>query len=120
LIKSSPPSKITREDLLIVVESTGIQSPYKSKVNLSRQLCLSLQRFVKRCRQRRQRDPINTVQDPFGDLFMGFKEKRKPVLQSIMNHHGLLTTQEKRLSSEEMRNSFSQHKGIFSSTRVNL
>jgi hypothetical protein len=43
LIKSSPPSKITTEDLLIVVESTGIQSPYESKVNLRRQLCLSLQ-----------------------------------------------------------------------------
>jgi hypothetical protein len=40
---------------------------------------------------------------------MSFEEKRKPVLQAIMNHHGLLIGQEKGLSSEDMWNAIMSH-----------
>jgi len=40
---------------------------------------------------------------------MGFKGKQRPVLESIMNHHGLLVSRETKLSSEDMRNTIVSH-----------
>lgn len=40
---------------------------------------------------------------------MGFEDKRKPVLESIMNHHGLLINRESKLSLEDMRRAIASH-----------
>ena len=40
---------------------------------------------------------------------MGFDGKRKPVLESIMNHHGLLVGPRSKLSSEDMRSEIIFH-----------
>lgn len=109
LLKASTPSQITTEDLLLVVESTGNQEPYKNRLYLRRRVLTSLQAFVSRCRQRVQRDLTDATSDPFGDLFMGFEGKRRPVLESIMNHHGLLVGQQPKLSSEHMWNALVSH-----------
>ena len=90
LLKNSTPSVITTEDLLLFVQSTGDQSPYETRLSLRRRVLASLQTFTVRCHRRTQHDVANINEDPFGDLFMGFKDKRKAVLESVMNHHGLL------------------------------
>ena len=109
ILKTSSPSQVNTQDLLITVESTGKQQHYQSKVNLRHQACTSLQVFLQRCQQRFQRHPRDIEQDPFGDLFMGFECKRKPVLQSIMNHHGLVVDGQRRQSTEEMRHVIISH-----------
>ena len=109
LLKDSTPSKIATEDLLLIVESTGNQSPYDHKINLRRRVIASLDAFLLRCRHRAQRDAVNCINDPFGDLFMGFEGKRKPVLESIMNHHGLIVEQQTKFSLENMRDAIVSH-----------
>jgi len=52
---------------------------------------------------------VKNTNDPFGDLFMGFETRPRPVLESIMNHHGLLVSQQPRLSSEEMQRTIISH-----------
>ncbi len=72
-LKSSPRLKITTEDLLLIVESTGNQQPYESKVNLCRRVLTSLHAFVRHCHQRVQCNPqsVNVIKDPFDDGFRG-------------------------------------------------
>ena len=93
LLKNSTPSQVTTEDLLLIVESTGYQSPYERSSRLQRRVLASLDAFLVCCRQRMQRDVFNWINDPFSDLFMGFDTKRRPILESIMNHHGLLISE---------------------------
>jgi len=52
LLKESLPSVISTEDLLLVVESTGNQAPYKHIVNLHRQVLASLDVFLHLCCRR--------------------------------------------------------------------
>jgi len=40
---------------------------------------------------------------------MGFETKRKPVLESIMSHHGLLITRQGMMSSDDMHNTIVSH-----------
>lgn len=48
--------------------------------------------------------------DPYGELFMGFEGKSRPVLQAIMDHHGLsLCTPSQKLTAEEMRRRIMSH-----------
>jgi hypothetical protein len=101
LLNHSSASKVSTEDLLLV-ESTGNQLPYESKLHLCRGVLNSLHAFLLRCCQRLQRDASNLTTDPFGDLFMGFEGKRKPVLESIMNHHGPLVPQDSKLSVDKI------------------
>ena len=108
-LKNSTSSKITTEDLLLIVQSTGHQSPYEKRTNLRRRVLASLDAFLVRCRQRQQRSTVKNTNDPFGDLFMGFETRPRPVLESIMNHHGLLVSQQPRLSSEDMRRTIISH-----------
>ena len=109
LLNDSTPSQITTEDLLLIMQSMGDQSPYNIKGQLHRRVFASLQAFLFHCRRRAQRQIIDHTNDPFGDLFMGFEGKQKPVLESIMNHHGLLLNRESKLSSEDMRNTIVSH-----------
>ena len=109
LLKDSMPSVITTEDLLLVVQSTGDQSSYKTRLSLRHRVLASLQTFTAHCHRRTQRDVATINQDPFGDLFMGFEDKRKAVLESVMNHHGLLINRESKLSSEGMRRAIVTH-----------
>jgi len=109
LLKNSTPSQVTTEDLLLIVESTGYQSPYERSSRLRRRVLASLDAFLVRCRQRMQRDVFNRINDPFGDLFMGFETKRRPILESIMNHHGLLISEQHRVSCDDMRNAIMTH-----------
>jgi len=109
LLKDSTPSDIITEDLLLVVQSTGDQSPYENRLNLRRQVLLSLKAFLSHCQWRAQRDIANITKDPFRDLFMGFEDKRKPVLESVMNHHGLIISRETKLSLEDMRHAITSH-----------
>ena len=78
-------------------------------MNVRRRILVLLQAFLLRCRRRTQRDVPSCATDPFGDLFMGFEGKRKPVLESIMDHHGLLLGDRNGLSSEKMRNTIVSH-----------
>jgi len=85
--------------------STGIQGPDRNRINLRRQLCNSLDKFVRLCRCRL----LHFTNDPYGDLFVGFEEKSCSVLQSVMNHHGLIVASETKLSKDEMRDSIVSH-----------
>ena len=87
----------------MVVESTGIRSPYENRLHLRRRVFASLQTFLQLCECRVRRTATQVTIDPYGDLFMGFEEKRRPVLESIMNHHGLLVCQEKKITIEDIR-----------------
>lgn len=109
LLKASTPLQITTEELLLVVESTGNQEPYENRLNLCRRVLTSLQAFVSHCCRRAQRDPADATSDPFRDLFMGFEGKRRPVLESIMNHHSLPVRQQPKLSSEHMCDTIVSH-----------
>lgn len=103
LLKVFTPSQVTTEQLLLVVESTGNQAPYENWLYLCCQVVASLHTFVQhRCRLSQQHME-QIARDPFGDLFMGFEGKQKPVLESIMSHHRLVISQYPKLSSEDMR-----------------
>jgi len=52
LLKESLPSVISTEDLLLVVESTRNQAPYKNIVNLRRRVLASLDVFLHLCCRR--------------------------------------------------------------------
>ncbi len=69
LLKDCPSSKLSTENLLLIVESTGDQSPYATKMNLRRLILASLDTFLLRCRRH---------SDPFGDLFMALKQNEDP------------------------------------------
>ena len=109
LLKSSTPSEISTEDLLLVVESTGTQTRYENRLRVRRQLLASLHVFLQLCERRARRTVMQTTMDPYGDLFMGFEDKRRPVLESIMNHHGLSACRENKLTTEEMRSEIISH-----------
>lgn len=109
LLKDATPLDITTEDLLLIVESTGDQAPYEKRLNLRRRVISSLETFVSRCRRQTRRATVDQTSDPFGDLFMGFEGKHRPVLESIMNHHGLLVGQQTKPSSEQMREAIVSH-----------
>jgi len=72
-LKDSTSFKITTEDLLLIVQSTGHQSPYEKRTNLRRRVFASLDAFLVRCCQRQQRSTVKNTNDPFSDLFMGFE-----------------------------------------------
>lgn len=57
--------------------STGDQSCHEKRLNLRRQVNGSLEAC---CCCQAERDIPNQISDPFGDLFMGSKEKRRPSL----------------------------------------
>ena len=50
-----------------------------------------------------------TINDPYNDLFMGFENKRRPVLESVLNHHGLIIDSDHKLSTEVMRDAIISH-----------
>ena len=52
---------------------------------------------------------FGTTNDPYSDLFMGFKNKRRLVLQSIMDHHGLIIDADHKPCIEDMRNIIVTH-----------
>ena len=109
ILKASMPSVVRIDDLLLVVESTGSQRPYKSRIYLRRQLLASLEAFVSLSRFCAQRQSQCPTTDPYADLLVSFEDKRRPVLESVMNHHGLVVERERRLSPEDMRNSIVSH-----------
>jgi hypothetical protein len=110
LLKSSTSTTLCTEDLLTIVESVGVQSPYEHSFHLRRRLFATLDDIHQLCKRRAQRNAAQEVIDPYGDLFMGFEEKRRPTLQSIMEHHGLqVSTAEKKLTNEEMREQIISH-----------
>ena len=79
LLKTSTSLQMSTEDLLVVVESTGSQHPFENSHHLRRRALVSFQAFLLRRRHLSQQETAKIVSDPFGDLFMGFEEKRKPM-----------------------------------------
>lgn len=109
LLKASSPSALSTEDLLLVVESTGIQQPYENRLNLRRRVLSSVDAFLHLCRCRAQRAMSAKTNDPYSDLFMGFESKSRPVLQSVMNHHGLIIDPHSKPSVDSMRDTIVAH-----------
>jgi len=105
--KGSTALILSVEDLLLIVESTGNQLPYNNVFHLRWRVFTSLDEFYSLHHQVALGGTYVTI-DPYGDLFMGFEDKRRTVLESVMNHHGLLS-QEKKLSIDEMRNIIVSH-----------
>ena len=112
LLKGSTASVVTTQELLLVVESTGIQCPYRNRINLRRHLLRSLENFVQLSCRRQLVQDLNIPVDAYTELLSGFEQKRRPVLESIMTRHGLplqSVPQGKKISSEEMKNTILQH-----------
>ena len=106
ILKTSPSSIISTENLLLIVNSLGSQAPYVNRLNLRRHTMRSLDTFLQLCQLR---DKCHANADPYGDLFMGFETKRRPTLLAIMDHHGLVLHDHQNLSTEDMRNAIISH-----------
>ena len=59
---------------------------------------------------RETRTSLSAQLDPFGDVFLDLEQKHRPVLQSIMEHHGLLpATGSFNMSLDVMRDTITDH-----------
>ncbi len=106
LLKKATPSEVSTEDLLFIIDSLGVESPYANRLNLRRRTVKSLETFL---HLRRQRDECHADIDPYGDIFMAFEQKKKPALRAIMDHHGLRIEDTKQVSKEKMRQAIINH-----------
>jgi hypothetical protein len=109
LLKSSEPSVLSTDDLLLIVQSAGTQAPYENRLQLRRRLVTSLNTFLQLSRIRAQTQSLAETNDPYGNLLMGFERKCRPVLESVMNRHGIPVAADEKLSKEDMRDSIMTH-----------
>ena len=109
LLKNASVVEMSTQDLLLIVESTGSQSPYQNRLNLRRQVLRSLTVFQQINSVREQRSMPSTDLDPFGDVFLGFQHKLRAHLECIMDHHGLPLNDRSKMSLDSMRTAIVDH-----------
>jgi hypothetical protein len=109
LLQKSSPTVLPTDHLLLIVESLGTCAPYRVKMRFRRQLLVTLHDFLRLSQQRNLRLNMTAASEPYENLFTGFEQMRRPALESVMHHHGLIVDRQNKLPREKMRSTIVSH-----------